>query len=177
MSFKLNYNGLHNANETVINSSGFLVSESNGTPVLGDGGYGSVRMRVARGAYYTSSYQYIHIKTTLRHTANSTHGAVSEMYRVHLKGYSYGNSTAIDSVCVGYVYSGGNYLGSQNIHTRSGCRPVAQYMSSDGYLTFRIDVNNYYTTFSMDWERAGGNGRMRSSDQIISVTQSNSTTL
>lgn len=177
MSFKLNYNGLHNANETVINSSGFLVSESNGTPVLGDGGYGSVRMRVARGAYYSGSTSHIHIKTTLRHTANATHGGTSQMYRVHIKGYSYGSAQGIDSVLVGYVYAGGGYVGSQNVHTRSGCCACTQYMSSDGYLTFRIDCNGYYATFSMDWERAGGNGQLNSNDHIISVTANSSTTI
>lgn len=157
---------------------GKLVGEnSTAQPTLGDGGYGSVRMRVARAAYYSGSYSYIHIKTKLRHTANSTHGAVSEMYRVHIKGYAYSNGAGIDSVCVGYVYGGGNYLGSTNIHTRSGCRTVSQYMSSDGYLTFTIAANGYYSTFTLDWERHGGNGQLRDNTSIISVALGNTSTI
>jgi hypothetical protein len=176
MSFQLNYNGLHNGSETVINSNGFLVSATNGTPVVGDGGFGSVRYRVARAAYFNSD-NYIHIKTVLRMTSNGTHPGVAEMYRVNLTGFSYGASKGIDSVCVGYVYNTGGYLGAQNIHTRSGCCAVTQYLSSDGYLTFTIAGYTYYTTFSLAWEKAGGNGQLRDADSIISITTSNSATI
>lgn len=168
-------NGFKVDGETIIDSEGRHAGHQ-GQPVLGDGGYGSIRYRVTRGAYY-NNHSYIHIKTSLRHTANGTHGAVSEMYRVNIHGYAYSHGQPIDAICCGYVYGGANYLGSQSVVYPSGSRPVSQYMSSDGYLTFTIHATTYYCTFALDWERAGGNGQLRDGDSILSVTTSNSATI
>ena len=176
MSMSMNENGLHVSGTTCVNGSGYLVHASN-TAVVGSGGYGTIRHNVVQSVSYSNDHNRIHIKTSMRHASNGTHAALSEMYRVHIHGYGYGSSLPIDTVCVGYVYAGGNTLSSHQVSTRPNCATVTQYMSSDGYLTFTVYTSSYYTTVNLDWERAGGNGTLRDSGSILSVTYNSSNTI
>jgi len=168
--------GYYNDGERIIGSDGAFWGRTNGTPMIGDGGRGSEIRRIARGSYY-NNHSYIHIKTRFRHTANSSYSAVSSMYRFLVEGYAYGSNQGIDSVVVAYVYGGGQYLGSTNVHTRSGCAPVSVYMSSDGYMTITISCSTYYTTFSLSSQNHGGNGMNVYASDIISVTTNTSSTI
>lgn len=176
MSMFMNENGLHVSGATVVNGSGYLM-HANNTAVVGSGGYGTIRHNVVQAVSYGNTTSRVHIKTLLRHASNATHGQVNEMYRVRIHGYGYGSSLPIDTVCVGYVYAGGNTLGSQGVSTRPNCATVTQYMSSDGYLTFTVYVSAYYTTVNLDWERNGGNGSLRDSSAILSVTYDSNDTI
>ena len=176
MSMFMNENGLHVSGATVVNDSGYL-THANNTAVVGSGGYGTIRHNVVQAVSYGNSTNRIHIKTLMRHASNSSHTQVNEMYRVRIHGYAYGSSFPIDTVCVGYVYAGGNTLSAQGVSTRPNCASVTQYMSSDGYLTFTIYASAYYTTVNLDWERNGGNGNLRDSSSILSVTYNTSDTI
>ena len=176
MSMLMNENGLHVSGATVVNGSGYLM-HANNTAVVGSGGYGTIRHNVVQAVSYGNTTSRIHIKTLLRHASNGTHGQLNEMYRVRIHGYGYGSSLPIDTVCVGYVYAGGNTLSSQGVSTRPNCATVTQYMSSDGYLTFTVYVSAYYTTVNLDWERNGGNGSLRDSSSILSVTYNSNDTI
>lgn len=176
MSMSMSENGLHVSGTTCVNGAGFLV-HANNTAVVGSGGYGTTRHNVVQAVSYGNTTSRIHIKTLLRHASNATHGSLNEMYRVRIHGYGYGSSLPIDTVCVGYVYAGGNSLSAQGVSTRPNCATVTQYMSSDGYLTFTVYASAYYTTVNLDWERNGGNGTLRDSGSILSVTYDNSNTI
>lgn len=99
---------------------------------------------------------FIHVKTTLR---PDTH---NEMFHITLNGYVLGQSEIINNVFAGYCYHGGgnvvtftSEVGAQLPDSLPGI-----YVSSDGFLTFRIQMTSLYgTTMVVDSMRVG-NGRL-----------------
>ena len=116
------------------------------------------------------SETYIHIKTRLRAVANASHTAVSNMFRFHVTGHSYQNNKIIDTYFIGYVYATSGTLSISN-STLGTAETVGGfcYMSSDGYLTLRLDTGSYYTTGTVNTLKVG-NGGAYTPDDILDIT-------
>ena len=90
-----------------------------------------------------STTLYNHIKTNI-----STGSYV--MYRLDVQGYNYGTSATIDCTSVGYAYSAGSNISTNN-YSHSGSGSTLTYVSSDGYVVLRVCVgsSSYYSGFQV----------------------------
>jgi hypothetical protein len=88
----------------------------------------------------STTTNYLHIKTNLKRSDN-------DMFRFHFEGYAYGNRNIIDSICVGYMYSG-HPNSSNPITTR-----VMNNAGTDGiHIATGLFNNGMYTTSVSDGE-------------------------
>jgi len=93
---------------------------------------------------------YIHIKTKLRQDRDN------KMFWFKVYGYAERNAQSVEATFSGYVYHEGDAI---LLKSAIGSHEPYIYLSSDGYLTFRLKVNPYYLTLSVDGMRVG-NGDM-----------------
>ena len=72
------------------------------------------------------------------------------MYRLDVQGYNYGTSATIDCTSVGYAYSAGSNISTNN-YSHSGSGSTLTYVSSDGYVVLRVCVgsSSYYSGFQV----------------------------
>ncbi|HEY3357838.1 MAG TPA: hypothetical protein VGQ83_31595 [Polyangia bacterium] len=79
----------------------------------------------------------VHLKTNWR-TNNSA------MYRVIVEGYNYGAGLAINSDCVGYLYSGTDSILNASCNNYAGGITLSQYRSTDGSLVLKVTAGTFY---------------------------------
>ena len=92
---------------------------------------------------HTSANAYHHLKTSIK-TGDYI------MYRLDLKGYSYGTSAKLDHTCVGYAYTSGQNISTAN-YNNGGSGSSSTYVSSDGYVVLKthLGANGYYSGFQV----------------------------
>lgn len=87
--------------------------------------------------------QPVYIKTNIADGSNV-------MYRIAVEGYAYGSAQAIDSVAVGFAYSGSpGTIANHSTNNYASGATISQYISSDGFVVIKLQFNNtFFAGFS-----------------------------
>jgi hypothetical protein len=90
----------------------------------------------------------VHIKTSWL-TNNEA------MYRFIVEGYNYGQGAAINSDCVGYLYSNTNSIVSGSCNNYAPGFTLTQYKSTDGYLVLKLTAASsvYFTGITLSLQQ------------------------
>jgi hypothetical protein len=134
--------------------------------IIGDGGHGTRAINVA--SYFTngSGATYLHFKLPYNLKIDN------KMYHLHIRGYAYGESKAVDATIVGYCYKNGNKLCYLNA---TGSHQPTSYVGSNNDIYARMYFpNKYYLTVTIDTIKVG-NGTLLKSGDIEIIDSRNST--
>jgi hypothetical protein len=89
----------------------------------------------------------VHFKSSWR----TNNGA---MYRFVFEGYNYGNGKAVNSDCVGYLWTGTDSILQQTCTDYAPGIALTQYKSSDGYLVLKaVMTSHYYAGFGVSLQQ------------------------
>lgn len=99
------------------------------------------------------SYTYMHVKTNIPYQSN-------QMYYIEAQGYNYGAAASIESVWVGYPYSGSTVIIAQDVKNWApGITALDSYYSADNYVCLRATMpNTYYIGVTFNAIMANPNG-------------------
>jgi lipopolysaccharide export system protein LptA len=150
-----------------IGSSGSVLLNTRKFNVISDGlNNDGVHVGNYNGAntYMCAAHYMTGAGSTLYHNIKTNISCANEnvMYRVHVTGYNYGTSHAIDLHAWGYAYSAGNThagVGTQNQGTDSA-QSIEIYKSSDNFSCIKIylGASSYYAGFVYHFEFAQPTG-------------------